>query len=257
LAVIHPTAIVSPQAQLGEEVHIGPFSIIEENVIIGEGSEIHSHVLIADGARIGKNCKIHHGAVISTIPQDLKFEGEETTLEIGDQTVIREYCDLNRGTKDRHKTIIGENCFIMAYTHVAHDCHIGNHVIIANGVQLAGHVTVEDWVILGGLVPIHQFCVIGEHTLVGGGYRVSQNVPPYIIAADEPMTYKGLNIVGLRRRNFTKESIDALQKCYRLLYRSKLNKTQALEKIRSEVKITQEVQKVIKFFETSERGVIR
>lgn len=257
MTTIHSTAIVSPKAQLGEDVTIGPFSIIEENVSIGNGCEIHSHVLVANGARIGNHCKIHHGAVISTIPQDLKFGGEETTLEIGDYTVIREFCDLNRGTRDRKKTVIGEHCFIMAYTHVAHDCWIGNRVIMSNGVQLAGHVTIQDWVILSGLVPVHQFCMIGEHTLVSGGYRVTQNVPPFILAAGDPLTYKGINMVGLKRRGFSQSTIASLKKCYRILYRSKLNKTQAVAKIKDTVELIPEIKKVIQFIEKSERGVIR
>lgn len=254
---IHPTAIVHPKARLGENVTVGPFSIIEEDVEIGEGTRIDSHVLVANGARIGKNCHIHHGAVISTIPQDLKFSGEETFLEIGDHTIIREYCDLNRGTKERGKSVIGSHCLLMAYTHVAHDCLVGNHVILANAVQLAGHVTIEDHVTIGGMVPVHQFCRIGKHAFVGGGFRVVQDVPPYILAAGEPLTYKGLNIIGLRRRGFPQETIALLRKCYRFLYQAKLNTSQAVEKIRSELEPTPEIQAVLEFIEKSERGFIR
>jgi UDP-N-acetylglucosamine acyltransferase len=257
VATIHPTAIVDPGARLADGVSIGPFSIIEKDVEIGAETQIHSHVYVANGARIGKNCQIHHGAVISSTPQDLKFAGEETVLEIGDNTIIREYCDLNRGTRDRGKSVIGEGCFLMAYTHVAHDCWIGNKVILANCVQLAGHVTVEDRVSLGGLVPVHQFCSIGQHAFIGGGFRVVQDVPPYILAAGEPLTYKGLNIVGLRRRGFSQEAISALRKCYRYLYQSRLNTSQALEKIRTEMEITTEIKAVIQFFGKSERGIIR
>jgi UDP-N-acetylglucosamine acyltransferase len=257
LTTIHPTAIVDRGARLADDVSVGPFSIIEKDVEIGERTRIQSHVLIANGARIGKNCQIHHGAVVSSIPQDLKFTGEDTVLEIGDNTVIREYCDLNRGTRERGKSIIGEGCFIMAYVHVAHDCWIGNKVILANAVQLAGHVTIEDRVSIGGIVPIHQFCCIGQHAFIGGGFRVVQDVPPFILAAGDPLTYKGLNIVGLRRRGFSQDSISALRRCYRFLYQSKLNTSQAIEKIHTEMKITPEIQAVLTFIEKSERGYIR
>ncbi|NQT27404.1 acyl-ACP--UDP-N-acetylglucosamine O-acyltransferase [candidate division KSB1 bacterium] len=254
---IHSTAIVDSKAELAEDVKIGPFTIVEGDVVIESGTQIDAHVLVADGARIGKNCRFHQGAVVGSLPQDLKFGGEKTTLEIGDNTVIREYCDLNRGTKHRGKSAIGKNSFLMAYTHVAHDCLIGDNVILANAVQLAGHVTIEDWVIVGGMVPIHQFCTIGQHAFVGGAYRVVQDIPPYILAAGEPLTYKGLNRVGLKRRGFSKEAIKALYKLYRLLYRAKLNKSQALEIIRSEVPDLPEVKTVLDFIEHSERGIIR
>lgn len=254
---IHRTAIVDSGAELADSVTIGPFSIIEDDVEIGEESQIHSHVLVARGARIGKNCQIHQGTVVSTVPQDLKFSGERTTLEIGDNTVVREFCSLNRGTKQRGKTRVGDNCFLMAYTHTAHDCWIGDHVIMANGVQLAGHVTVEDWVIIGGLVPVHQFCTVGQHSLIGGGFRAVQDVPPYIIAAGEPLSFKGLNVVGLKRRGFSKNVIDLLRKCYRIIYRSKLNTSQAMNRIRSEMEIIPEIHDVLEFFEKSERGIIR
>lgn len=253
---IHPTAIVNKKAELAENVSIGPYSIVEGDVHIGEGSQIDSHCLIADGARIGNHCKIHHGAVLSTKPQDLKFGGEMTTLEIGDNTVIREYCDLNRGTKHRGKSRIGRDCFLMAYSHVAHDCFIGDRVILANGVQMGGHVTLEDWVIVGGLVAIHQFCTVGQHAFIGGGCRVSKDVPPYILAAREPLAYNGLNTVGLRRREFSEEVIGSLKKFYRILYRSKLNTSQALERIRSEMEMTPETQIVLDFIKKSERGLL-
>ena len=257
MSKIHPTAIIDPKARIGADVDIGPFSIVEGDVEIGEGTKIHSHVLVANGARIGKNCQVYHGAVISTLPQDLKFAGEETTLEIGDQTVIREFCDLNRGTKHRGKSQIGAQSFLMAYTHVAHDCIIGERVILANGVQLAGHVTIEDWVTIGGLVPVHQFCTIGRHAFIGGGFRVVQDVPPFILAAGEPLAFKGLNIIGLKRRNFSPETILALRKCYRLLYQSKMNTSQALERIQADVDMIPEVQAVLEFIQKSERGFIR
>jgi UDP-N-acetylglucosamine acyltransferase len=254
---IHPTAVVDKKAELGSGVSVGPFSIIQGDVVIGEGTAIHSHVLIADGARIGKHCQIHHGAAVSTIPQDLKFGGESTLFEIGDYVVIREFCDLNRGTNNRGKSRIGDHCFLMTYTHVAHDCIVGEHVIMANAVQLGGHVTIEDWVILGGMVPVHQFCSVGRHAIIGGGYRAVQDVPPFITAAGEPLGFKGLNLIGLRRRGFSKDAIEALNKAYRLIYRSKLNMSQAMERIRAEVPMTPEVENVIAFIDKSERGIIR
>lgn len=253
---IHPTAIVDPKAELADGVSVGPFSIIEGDVVIGEGSTIHSHVLVGDGARLGKSVVVHHGTVVSTLPQDLKFGGEETTLEIGDETVIREFCTLNRGTVDRGKSSIGKNSFLMAYVHVAHDCLVGDRVILANAVQLAGHVTVEDWVIIGGLVPVHQFSRIGQHAIIGGGFRAVQDVPPYILAAGEPLAYKGINIVGLTRRGFSKETSNTLRRTYRILYRSKLNKSQAIEKIKNEIDLIPEVQIILDFLENSKRGII-
>lgn len=258
MAAIHKTAIVHPAAQLGEGVQVGPYSIIEGNTEIGDRAEIHSHVLIASGARIGKECRIFNGAVVSTVPQDLKFKGEDSMLSIGDRTTIREYATLNRGTSDAGgATRIGSDCLIMAYTHVAHDCHIGNRVILANAVNLAGHVVIEDYASIGGLVPVHQFTRIGQHAFIGGGYRVAQDVPPYILAAGEPLRFNGLNAVGLKRRNFTEHAISQLKKAYRLLFRSGKNVTQALQAIRDEMEITPEVQQVIQFYESSERGVIR
>lgn len=254
---IHPSAIVDAKAELADDVTVGPFSIIEADVVVDAGTQIDSNVLMAAGARIGKNCRIHHGAVVGTIPQDLKFSGERTTLEIGDNTVIREFCDLNRGTEERGWTKIGKDSFLMAYVHVAHDCFVGDRVILANGVQLAGHVTIEDWVIVGGLTPIHQFCTIGQHAFVGGGYRVVQNVPPYILAAGEPLTYKGLNVVGLKRRGFSRDTLMALRKCFRYIYRAKLNTSQAIEAIQSEIPDLPEIRKVIDFIQDNERGIIR
>ena len=252
----HPSAIIHEGAKLAEGVSVGPFSIIDEDVEIGEGTEIHSHVRVANGARIGKNCQVHHGSVVATIPLDLKFSGEKTTLEIGDNTIIREFCSLNRGTVDRGKTQIGEKCFLMAYTHVAHDCFVGQNVILANAVQLAGHVTIEDWVIVGGMVPVHQFSCIGQHAIIGGGFRAVQDVPPYVLVAGEPLAYKGLNSVGLRRRGFSKETCDILRGCYRILYRSRLNRSQAIERIRSEIEMIPEVENVLEFIRKSKRGLI-
>ncbi|MBC7185472.1 MAG: acyl-ACP--UDP-N-acetylglucosamine O-acyltransferase [Calditrichaeota bacterium] len=253
---IHPTALVDPAAELGNGVSVGPFSIIEKNVIIGEGTSIASHVLIASGTRIGKHCRIHHGAVLGTVPQDLKFGFEETTLEIGDRTVIREYATLNRGTKEHWKTVVGSDCLLMAYTHVAHDCVVGDHVIMANSANLAGHVTIEDWATLGGLLAVHQFVRIGRHAFVGAGCKAMKDVPPYVLAMAEPLQFAGLNSVGLRRRGFAPETLLLLKRAYRLLYRSNLNVSQALARIREELPQTEEVQHIVRFIEGSRRGII-
>jgi UDP-N-acetylglucosamine acyltransferase len=249
-------AIVSPQAQLGENVSIGPFSIIEHDVIIGDGTRVASHALVAHGTRIGKECVIHHGAVLGTIPQDLKFHGEITTLEIGDHTVIREYATINRGTHERNKTTVGSHCFFMAYSHVAHDCSIGNHVILANSVNMGGHVQIEDNVVIGGIVAIHQFSHIGCHAMIGGGFRVTKDVPPYILAGSEPLSFNGLNIIGMKRRNFNEKTIDSIENAYKLIYGSQLNVSQAIEKIKSELSLTEEIKHIIEFIEKSKRGII-
>ena len=256
MANIHPTAIVDPGAEIGQNVTIGPFAIIEADTVIGDGSQIASHVLVASGARIGKECIIHKGTVVSTVPQDLKFGNEATTFHIGDRTVIREFCTLNRGTKDKWKSVIGSDCLLMAYSHVAHDCTIGNNVILANVVQLGGHVTIEDWVILGGMCAVHQFCHIGQHAIVGGHFRIVQDVPPYITASSEPLKYAGLNSIGLKRRGFQPEQISTIKKAYRLLYRSKLNKTHAIERIKTELEQTEEIKNILTFIENSQRGLI-
>ena len=249
-------AIVSSKAQINENVTIGPNTIVEDNVVIGSNTTIASNVLIANGTRIGKNCRIHHGAVLGTNPQDLKFKGEETTLEIGERTTIREYATLNRGTHEQMKTVVGSNCFIMAYAHVAHDCTVGNHVILANSVNMGGHVIIEDYVIVGGIVPIHQFVRIGRHVMIGGGFRAAKDVPPYILAGQEPLSFQGLNKVGLRRRNFPYETINTIETAYKLIYRSNMNVTQALEKIKSDLPQIEEIKHIIEFIEKSKRGII-
>jgi UDP-N-acetylglucosamine acyltransferase len=253
---IDPTAAVSPKAQIEPGVTIGPFAVVEENVTIGSGTVIGSHALIASGARIGKECRIHHGAVVATAPQDLKFRGEPTILEIGNHTTIREYVTLNRGTAERGKTTVGSHCFIMAYAHVAHDCSVGNNVILANSVNMAGHVIIEDHVVIGGLVPIHQFVRIGRHAMIGGGFRVPKDVPPYILAGQEPLVFQGLNLVGLKRRNFTREALDLLRKTYQIIYESNLNVSQALERIREEIPASEETNHILEFIEKSKRGII-
>lgn len=254
---IHSTAIVSAKAELSDDVTVGPFTIIEDDVQIGSGTTIASSVVIADGARIGKNVKIAPGAVISTEPQDLKFGGEKSLVEIGDNTVIREYATINRGTVAHGKTEIGQDCLIMAYAHVAHDCIIGNNVILANAVNLAGHIEIDDHAILGGVVPVHQFVKIGTHAMIGGGFRVQQDVCPYSLVGGYPLKTVGLNAIGLRRRGFKKEAIIALQASYKLLFFSGLNTSQAVERIKSEVDQLDEVKIVLDFIDRSDRGMVK
>ncbi len=254
---IHSTAIVSTKAQLADGVVVDPYAIIEDDVIIGEGTFIGPHTLIANGARIGKNCKIHNGAVVSTAPQDLSYKNEPTTFELGDNSTIREFCTLNRGTVKQHqKSVVGSNCLLMAYTHVAHDCIIGNNVIIANSVQMAGHVTIQDYAIIGGLTAIHQFVNIGAYTMIGGHFRIPKDIPPYIMAGGWPVSFERLNIIGLKRRGFTQEAIDSLNDAYRILYLSNLNVSQGVEKITSTMKITPEVQNVLDFISNAKRGIV-
>jgi UDP-N-acetylglucosamine acyltransferase len=254
---IHPTAIIHKDAKLAENVCVGPFSIINEGVEIGGGAEIGSHVLIDSGTIIGKNCKIHHGAVLGTLPQDLKFEGEKTHLTIGDVTVIREYATLNRGTKYRGKTVVGKNCFIMAYAHVAHDCLLGDHVILANSVNLAGHIEIGDYAIIGGVVPVHQFVKIGAHSIVGGGFRVQKDVCPYALVAGYPLKTVGLNRIGLQRRGLSEKTMQILERTFRILFKSKLNTSQAIEKIKTGVELIPEVKIILDFIAESERGIIK
>jgi UDP-N-acetylglucosamine acyltransferase len=253
----HPTAIVSSAAHIGENVTIGPFCVIEDDVEIGEGCVIDSHVSVKSGARIGKNVKIYHGAAVSGPPQDLKFGGEKSELIVGDNTVIREFVTLNRGTKAHGKTEIGSNCLFMAYSHAAHDCIIGDNVILANSVQMGGHVEIGDWAIIGGGTVIHQFSVIGEHSMVGGGFRITQDILPFSMAAGYPLKCMGLNSVGLKRRGFSDETIGELKKVFRYLMSKKLNTSQALEKINTEVDRIPEVERVLEFLKKNERGVIK
>ncbi len=252
---IHPTAIVAPDVQCGERVTVGPYAIIENDVTIGDGTIIDSHVRIGPGTRLGKDCRVFHGAAIGGPPQDLKYAGEKTELFVGDRTVIREFVTLSRGTKHSYKTVVGSDCLLMAYAHVAHDCRVGDHVILANAVNLAGHVTLEDWVIIGGVVPVHQFVRIGAHCMIGGGYRVPKDIVPYALAAGYPLKVVGLNRLGLKRRGFAKEQLAPLSRAYRLLFRAKLNTTQALERIKSEVEQSVEVRQLVAFVESSERGI--
>jgi len=254
---IHPTTIIHKDVKLADDVKVGPFSIIKDEAEIGAGSEIGSHVLIDSRTIIGKNCRIHHGAVLGTVPQDLKFEGEKTHLAIGDETVIREYATLNRGTKYRGKTVVGKNCFIMAYAHIAHDCLLGDHVILANSVNLAGHIEIGDFAIVGGVVPVHQFVKIGAHSIVGGGFRVQKDVCPYGLVAGYPLKTTGLNRIGLQRRGFPQKTLQILEKTFRILFKSQLNTSQAVERIKAEVELIPEVQTILDFIAKSERGIIK
>lgn len=252
-----PLAYVHPGAKIAKNVVIEPFTTIHNNVVIGEGTWIGSNVTIMEGARIGKNCNIFPGAVISAPPQDLKYQGEETTAEIGDNTTIRECVTINRGTADRMKTVIGKNCLIMAYSHVAHDCFVGNYCIFSNNTNLAGHITVGDYVVLAGMVAVHQFSTIGNHAFVTGGSLVRKDVPPYVKAAREPLSYVGINSVGLRRRGFTAEKISEIQNIYRILYQKNYNVSQAVEIIEAEVEATPERDEIIMAIRNSSRGVMK
>ncbi len=254
---VHPTAIVDPAAELGENVQVGAYSIVEADVVLGDECEIASHVQIASGTRLGPRVKVAHGAVLGTEPQDLKYRGEKTYLEVGSETIIREFVTLNRGTRYRGKTEVGSHCVIMAYTHVAHDCVIGDHVILANGVNMAGHVVIEDYAGVGGLTPIHQFVRIGQHSFVGGGYRVARDVPPFVMAMGEPLRYGGLNRVGLKRRGFTPETLAALKKAYRILFREAPTREQAVSRIEKELPPLPELKAVITFVRASRRGLIK
>ncbi len=256
MATIHPTAIVHPGAKLGNDVEVGPYSIIEDDVIIGDNCKIDSHVYIVSGTRLGKNIRVGKGALIGGDPQDLKYRGEKTYLEVGDGTTIREFATLHRGTSYHYKTVIGQNCFIMAYAHVAHDCIIGNHVILSNAVNLAGHVEIGDYAGIGGLTGVHQFVRIGPYSYVGGGFRVIRDVPPYTLALGEPLQYGGINSVGLERHGFSREVIAEIKRAYKIIYRSNLTRKEAVAHIREQLKQLPEIETIIRFVETSQRGII-
>ena len=253
---IDPLALVSKKAQLGENVTIGPSAIIDDDVVIGDGSIVAPYAIIQHGTRLGKECRIASFAVVGGPPQDLKYKGEPTTLEVGDRCDIREYVTLNRGTVETGKTVIGNNCMFMANAHVAHDCIVGDYCILANSVPLAGHVTLDNWVIIGGLTPVHQFVHIGDHAMIGGGYRIAKDIPPFVRAGREPLVFEGLNSVGLRRRGFSPKSIDLIEKAYVLLYQSKLNVSQAIARIKEELEQTPEIQNILNFVAGSKRGII-
>ena len=252
-----PLAYVHPAAKIHPSVVIGPFVTIDQNVEIGEGTRIGSNVTILEGARISRNCTIFPGAVIGAIPQDLKFRGEETYAVIGDNTTLREYVTVNRGTASKGRTVVGNNCLIMAYSHIAHDCCVGNNIIISNATQLAGEVIVDDYAIIGGGTLVHQFCHLGSHIMIQGGALINKDVPPYVKAAREPISYAGINSIGLRRRNFSSDTIREIQDIYRYLYLSGLNVSDAVARIEAELPATPERDEIIMFVRNSKRGIIK
>lgn len=252
-----PLAFIHPDAKIHPSVEIGPFTCIEGNVEIGEGTTIGNNVTICSNTRIGKDCHIFPGAVVGAIPQDLKFQGEETYTYIGNHTTLRECVTIHRGTASKGKTIVGDNCLIMAYCHVAHDCVLGNHIIMSNATQLAGEVEIEDWAVLGGGSLVHQFTRIGGHVMIQGGTLVNKDVPPYVIAAHDPIQYCGINSVGMNRRGFTKEQIATIQQVYRIYFADKLNMSQATARILAEIPQSEERDRIVEFIKNSPRGVIK
>lgn len=248
---------IHPKADVGKNVQVGPFSFIDEDVIIGDNTVIGPNVSIYKGSRIGKDCKIFPGAVIGAIPQDLKFDGEYTTVEIGDRVTIRECATVNRGTKYSFTTKVGNDTLLMAYVHVAHDCIIGNNCVLANTTNLAGHVEVADSVIFGGMAAAHQFVKVGRHAFIAGGTLLRKDVPPYVIAAKSPTFFSGVNSVGLKRHGFSIDDIHHIQDVYRYLYNNGMNRSQAIEKIKAEVENSTFKTEILNFIEGSERGIIR
>jgi len=257
MSKIHPTAIISPKAKLGENIIVDANAIIHDDVVIGDNCKIGPFAVIYDGARIGNDVVIHQSAAVSNVPQDLKFGDEKSYFYIGDNTTIREFVTLHRGTGEGGFSKVGSNCLIMAYVHIPHDCIVGNNVIIANTVQIAGHVEIDDNVIIGGITAIHQFTKIGKHSMIGAGFKVSQDVPPFVLAGREPMRYMGLNVVGLKRRGFSSEDISTLKKAYEILYDSGLIFSKAKEKIQAEYGEIQVAKDVLDFLARSNRGIIR
>lgn len=253
----HNLAYIHPDAVIGDNVVIEPFVNIHADVVIGDGTWIGANVTIMGGTRVGRDCKIFPGAVLGGVPQDLKYKGEETQLVVGDGVTIREYCTLNRGTSASFQTVIGAHSFLMAYVHVAHDCVIGQHCILANNVNLAGHITVGDYAILGGLVAVHQFVQIGAHVIVGGGSLVTKDIPPYVKAARTPLSYVGVNAIGLRRRGFSSPDIHAIQDIYRVLYVQGLNTSQALARLATLDIHPRYQAEIVAFVQQSERGIMK
>lgn len=250
-------SFIHPDTSIGENVTINPFVSIAKNVKIGDGSWIGSNVSIMEGVTIGKNCKIFPGAIVGAIPQDLKFDGEESEVEIQDNVIIREYCTINRGTKANFKTVVGKNSLIMAYVHIAHDCIVGKNCILANNVNLAGHIEIGDSAILGGLTAVHQFVKIGTHVMVGGGSLVRKDVPPFVKAAREPLSYAGVNSVGLRRRGYSNEQINHIQDIYRILFVKGYNTSQALTLIEATIPASAERELILDFIRDADRGIMK
>ena len=255
---IHPTALVDPGVQLSKGVQIGPYTVIKSDVTIGENTIIGSHVVIDSHTDIGANCRIFQFSSIGAAPQDLKYRGEETRVIIGDNNVIREFVTINRSTTaDIGMTKIGNSNLLMAYCHVAHNCRLGNFVVMANAANLAGHIDVEDFAIIGGLTGVHQFTRIGTHAFIGGASAVAQDVPPYVTASGNRAKLYGLNVVGLKRKGFSEETLNALKQTYRIIFRSSLTLKKAIEKVRAEVPHLPEVKHMVEFIERSERGICR
>lgn len=255
-ALIHPTAIVSRDALVGSDVRVGPYAIIGDGCVVADGCQIAAHAVLEKNVHLAKNVRVGVGSVLGGDPQDLKFRGEETTVEIGDGSVIREYSTINRGTAESMKTTVGRGCFLMSYVHLAHDCHIGDGVIISNATQLAGHVTVEEKAILSGVSAVHQFALIGKYSFIGGCSRVAKDVPPYVKAVGNPVKLYGLNTVGLQRNGFAEDVIRELKRAYRLFFKSELNVSQAKQRAESELRMIPEVEEFLRFFERSDRGVV-
>ena len=253
---IHPTAFVDSKAKLGSGISIGPYSIINSNVTIGDGTMIGNHVTIASGTRIGTECKIFHSSSIGEIPQDMKFAGEQTEAIIGNRTTIREFVTINRGTKASGVTVIGDDCLLMAYVHIAHDCVIGKQVIMSNMATLGGHVNIGDYVSLGGGVMIHQFCKIGEHAFIGAGYWAVQDIPPYILAAGTPLKFEWINNIGLKRRGFSVEGRKTIKDIYKLYFRSNVNRKDTIVKIYNKFPDSEYKTRILDFIQSSDRGII-
>jgi UDP-N-acetylglucosamine acyltransferase len=254
---ISPLASIHPEAKLGENVTIEPFAFIDKNVEIGDGTLIMSNANIRYGARIGKNCRIFPGAVVAAIPQDLKFQGEETLAIIGNNTTVRECATINRGTNAKKETRIGNNCLIMAYSHIAHDCILNDNIIIGNATQIAGEVEIDDFAILSGGCLVHQFTRIGRNVMIQGGTRFGKDIPPYTIAGREPVSYAGLNLVGLRRHGFSSDKINEIQEIYRYIYQSGFNNSDALTNIEKDFAQTPERDLIVNFIKNSARGIVR
>lgn len=255
--MISPLAYIHPNAKIGSDVTIEPFAVIHDQVSVGDHSHIMSHAVIAEKATVGRHCRIFPGAVIGAVPQDLKFVGEDSTVEVGDHTTIRECVTVNRGTKDRWKTIVGSHCLLMAYSHVAHDCILGDYVILGNAVQLAGHVTVDNYAILSGMAGAHQFVHIGEHTYIAGHTVIRKDVPPFIKAAREPLSFMGINIVGLQRRGFSKETINEISDLYHVLYVEKNTTSAAVQIIEKNFDPSPIREQILEFINHSKTGIIR
>ena len=252
-----PLALIHPEARIGQNVEIEAFAVIEKDVVIGDGAHIYPHAVILNGSRIGKGCLIFPGAVIAGIPQDLKFKGEETTVEIGADTVIRECATINRGTASKGRTVVGNNCLIMAYSHVAHDCLLHNNIILGNATQIAGEVEIDDFATLSGGTLVHQFTRISQYVMIQGGSKVVKDIPPYTLIGRDPIVYCGINIVGLRRRGFTNDQVYLIQDIYRTLYTRGLNNSDAIRAIEAEYDECEERDLILNFIKTSQRGIVR